>query len=90
MSGIGRGRGWLNMNKNTRPGPPDPIENTNCEFNPTTQPVPLAHTINPKFANIIAKISLYNENDDGILLNQKLKHIIEEFTKDCSNAADVK
>lgn len=92
MSGIGRGRGWLNINKNanTKPGIHSPVENTitNFDYSPTV----IATTppkLNPKHANIISKISLFNDNDDGILMNQKLKHIIEEFQKDCQTQKDV-
>lgn len=92
MSGIGRGRGWLNINKNanTKPGIPSPVENTITNFD--SSPTVISTTppkLNPKHANIISKISLFNDNDDGILMNQKLKHIVEEFQKDCQTQKDV-
>lgn len=93
-SGIGRGRGWLNINKNQKPGlPPDtmspkPDECHNYE-SPAVNALTTPPKVNPKYSPIFSKINLFNENDDGILLNQKLKSIIEEFNKVCQSPTEV-
>lgn len=42
-----------------------------------------------KYDAIEKIISALNDSDDGILLNQKIKFIIETIEKTCSNAEDI-
>lgn len=89
-SGVGRGRGWLNINKNqnTKPGSAasSSVSNTHYEYDNTAVTTGASNT---KYSNVITKIGYFDENDDGILLNQKLKNIIEELNSSCHSAADV-
>lgn len=85
-SGIGRGRGWLNLNKQQRPGGVP-------ESTTVTQEVSLNSTMNQlnitEYTKLINQINMLNENDDGILFNQKLKTIIEVWQESCKTDADV-
>lgn len=88
-SGIGRGRGWLNLNKQQRPGGvPESVSVTTV-----TQEVSLNTTMTQlnigEYAKLINQINMMNENDDGILFNQKLKAIIEVWKESCKTDADV-
>lgn len=97
-SGIGRGRGWLNINKNqnVRPGlapsPPAssaaPVSSYSDAGTGNTE-VGTGKKDNSKYSSLVSLVSMFDENDDGILLNQKLKHIIEEFNKICNCSTDV-
>lgn len=92
-SGVGRGRGWLNLvrnsldNSDVRPGgtPATPVQTSNMTNN-------VPETIQPnsaQYSKLITQISALDENDDGILLNQKLRFIIETWHDVCENEADV-
>lgn len=91
-SGIGRGRGWLNLYKQQqqqqRPGGvPESVTVTQ------PQEVSLNTTMNQlnisEYAKLINQINMMNENDDGIRFNQKLKAIIEVWKESCKTDADV-
>lgn len=93
-SGIGRGRGWLNLYKQQqqqqqqRPGGvPESVTVTQ------PQEVTLNTTMNQlnigEYAKLITQINMMNENDDGIRFNQKLKAIIEVWKESCKTDADV-
>lgn len=83
-SGVGRGRGWLNLNKQQRPGgTPESVEQ---EVVSST----LGQLNITEYSKLISQINMLNENDDGILLNQKLKAIIEVWEESCKTVADVK
>lgn len=86
-SGVGRGRGWLNLNKQQRPG------GTPESVNLTQQEPVLSSTMSQlnitEHAKLISQINLLNENDDGILLNQKLKAIVEVWKESCKSDSEV-
>ncbi|KAJ8927017.1 hypothetical protein NQ314_020580 [Rhamnusium bicolor] len=96
-SGVGRGRGWLNLNKNQNVSsvPPRPGS------------IPSPTTINPlspkltitddtqftdatnDFTDLISNIKQLNMNDDGIKFNQKLKYVLEIWNEKCQTTEDV-
>lgn len=84
-SGIGRGRGWLNLNKQRPGGTP--------ESTSVTQDMSLNSTMNQlnitEYTKLISQINMLNENDDGILFNQKLKAIMEVWQDSCKTDDDV-
>lgn len=87
MSGIGRGRGWLNMNKNTKPGMEELPESSKHDSGLT---VSAAGTkIDSKYSTMVSVICKFNESDDGILLNQKLRHFIEVAEVECADSKSV-
>ncbi|GJQ71462.1 hypothetical protein Trydic_g8750 [Trypoxylus dichotomus] len=94
-SGVGRGRGWLNINKNaaTKPGqissgslnsPPSEVQNN---FAPPTATNNGACP--EQYAKLISLINQLNNIDDGILINQKFKVIIDTWTQDCPTSNQV-
>lgn len=88
MSGIGRGRGWLSINRNKK-ARPNAVPDANRAFYEYK-----THTTNiefqEKYQNVVKKIDFYAENDDGIqYYNQNIKTIMEEFSSVCESAAEV-
>lgn len=82
-SGVGRGRGWLNLNKQQRPGgTPESVQHE--PSNSTMGQLNIA-----EYSKLISQINMLNENDDGILLNQKLKVIVEVWQESCKTDAEV-
>lgn len=95
-SGVGRGRGWLNINKNSSTLIPPGDTLVNVTKNRTMPIIPNNnnHTqILPpnvtKYSSLFNKINTLDENDDGILLNQKLKNIVEEWQVVCLSEFDI-
>lgn len=87
-SGTGRGRGWLNLNKNASTPRPGGIPNT--DFNDTLTKDLSATTLNcQQYPRLLSLIEQLDANDDGILLNQKLKNIIQNWTQECNSGAEV-
>lgn len=87
MSGIGRGRGWLNINKNTKPGMEDPPESSKHDLRLTD--CSAATQIDSKYSTMVSIIREFNEGDDGILLNQKLIHFIDVVNDECEDSKSV-
>ncbi|KAF7268433.1 hypothetical protein GWI33_018442 [Rhynchophorus ferrugineus] len=94
-SGVGRGRGWLNLgNHNTKniPGIDEvpthlsskqissPVDKSNDSFNSDAS---------EDFSSLINTIKQLSVCDDGILFNQKIKYIVEKWSTECENAAEV-
>lgn len=106
-SGVGRGRGWLNLNKsNTNPpGMPPPhsaattgtATNVSYESNSnaatdtssTTCDVKYSNALPQQYAELISLLNQLNANDDGILINQKFKCIIQTWSNTCSTSNEV-
>lgn len=79
-SGVGRGRGWLNLNKNSSNLPRPGDTTLNITANRITPAVPVSNnhakisqTNITKYSPLLSQINTLSDNDDGILLNQKLK-----------------
>jgi len=93
-SGAGRGRGWLNLNKNpaARPGGvPSATTNSNNYIDSLSQDFYTA-TMNvqvPQYPRLVALLEQLDPNDDGILLNQKLKNILQNWKNKCNSGAEV-
>lgn len=93
-SGTGRGRGWLNLNKNAGAPKPGGLPN-GISTNNTFSESKLVHdqssaTIgNSQYQSLVCLLEQLDLNDDGILLNQKLKHIIESWGIECNSDTDV-
>ncbi|KAI4467102.1 eif4g domain protein [Holotrichia oblita] len=94
-SGVGRGRGWLNLNKNTmtKPGqtPSGSLnsptaELQNCFISPT---LPNNGACPQQYAKLISLINQLSNIDDGILINQKFKVIIDTWSQDCPTSNQV-
>lgn len=85
-SGIGRGRGWLNLNKQQRPGGTPENATVSHDLSANTTMSQLNIT---EYAKLINQINMLNENDDGILFNQKLKAIMKVWQESCKTEADV-
>ncbi|KAK9679788.1 hypothetical protein QE152_g39716 [Popillia japonica] len=94
-SGVGRGRGWLNLNKNTvtKPGqvPSGSLnsptaELQNCFISPS---LPNNGACPQQYAKLISLINQLSNIDDGILINQKFKVIIDTWTHDCPTSNQV-
>lgn len=86
MSGVGRGRGWLNLNKQPRPGGVPESMSLQQEQSVVST---LGQLNISEYSKLINQINMLNENDDGILLNQKLKNILEVWRESCKTSADV-
>lgn len=94
--GVGRGRGWLNLkqsqnNPNTAAvgnlaSPPLSVVNqTNLNTNEENQFVDPPES----GCDLANKIKQLNINDDGILFNQKIKYIVENWKNDCRSSEEV-
>lgn len=86
--GIGRGRGWLNLKSQNN------ASNTNRVGN--NVPVSCQDSCENEFTDakndyndIINKVKQLNMNDDGILFNQKVKYILENWNEDCQTPEQV-
>ncbi|XP_025836599.1 uncharacterized protein LOC108744470 isoform X2 [Agrilus planipennis] len=80
-SGVGRGRGWLNLNKRSNPIRPGPIPSSNENQN--------AEKASLGKDKVLSTLEALDVKDDGILLNQKLKYILECFEQECKTANEV-
>lgn len=94
-SGVGRGRGWLNLKMQGTKSPGGETQNSPPIINDSHSPN-LHSPDNRKFedasddfSSLINKIKQLNLQDDGIKFNQKIKYIVEGWTQDCLNGADV-
>ncbi|KYB26290.1 hypothetical protein TcasGA2_TC009812 [Tribolium castaneum] len=78
--GAGRGRGWLNLGSNAEPpkpmGLPPPV-------------VPSPVEVSPEYKELVDRVKELNVNDDGILLNQKVKHIQSFWQNECHTQEEV-
>lgn len=94
--GVGRGRGWLNL-KQSQNNP-----NTAAVGNLASPPLSVVNQTNVntneenKFiatpedgCDLVNKIKQLNVNDDGILFNQKIKYILENWKNDCRSGEEV-
>lgn len=90
-SGVGRGRGWLNLKQSQNvPNPTavstltsPPINQANVKEE--TQFVDIPNDNN----DLVNKIKQLNLSDDGILFNQKIKYIVENWKNDCRTNEEV-
>ncbi|KAK4884171.1 hypothetical protein RN001_000442 [Aquatica leii] len=92
-SGSGRGRGWMKLNNKTeheRPGgtPSNNLVNSVTKLNIDQNEYKKNCDI-PQFAKLINIFEQIDAKDDGILLNQKLKHLIKVWREDCKSATDI-
>ncbi|CAH0550645.1 unnamed protein product [Brassicogethes aeneus] len=85
----GRGRGWLNVYKSNsapiQPGiVPEPVINN-------AKPVDNTKFVDAReeYMDLANKVKKLNVNDDGILFNQKIKYILENWKECCSNGEEV-
>lgn len=98
-SGVGRGRGWLNLKQNQNSTAPAAVGNLTS---PTVTSVNLTNTniTNTKEQNkfedfpdndtaVVNRIKQLDLNDDGILFNQKIKYIVENWKTDCQTSEEV-
>lgn len=89
-SGIGRGRGWLNLNKQQRPGGVPETTTITQDTPVNSAPVTTMNHLNiSEYGKLINQINMLNPNDDGIKFNQKLKAILEVWKESCKTDADV-
>lgn len=95
-SGVGRGRGWLNINKNSTNLPRPGDTAVSITTNRITSAVPVNNYQTKmiqlnigKYSPLLNQINTLSDNDDGILLNQKLKKILEVWQELCLSEADV-
>ncbi|KAJ8947835.1 hypothetical protein NQ318_009980 [Aromia moschata] len=96
-SGIGRGRGWLNLKKNPTvnvPLCPQSMPLNSSSINPlspklsSTDEVQFVDSSN-EFTDLINKVKQLNVNDDGIKFNQKIKYIVENWKQNCETSEAV-
>lgn len=94
-SGVGRGRGWLNLNKNQNAAviPPRPGSSP-TSVNPLSPNLALIDDAqfadkSNEFIDLINIVKQLNLNDDGIKFNQKKKHILETWKESCQAGDDV-
>lgn len=95
-SGAGRGRGWLNLNKNSSSLPRPGDAPVNVTTNRTTSTVPVNNNHEKialpnvtKYLPLISQINMLHSKDDGIMLNRKLKKILEVWQEVCLTEKDV-
>lgn len=94
-SGVGRGRGWLNINKSPIPEQRPGIRNvtaTHSAHNAVGRSIHFADASQlevERLSELFAQINTLDESDDGILFNQKLKNIIQTWHEVCTSEADV-
>ncbi|KAJ8925440.1 hypothetical protein NQ315_009273 [Exocentrus adspersus] len=92
-SGVGRGRGWLNLSKNPNPAaePPRPGSIPSpTSVNPNSPSlIDESHFADKsnEFIDLINIVKQLNINDDGIKFNQKKKYIVESW-KDCCQTGE--
>lgn len=85
-SGVGRGRGWLNLNKQQRPGgTPESVAVMQQE----TLSSSMGQLNMSEYSKLIGQINKLSDNDDGIKLNQKLKAILQVWQESCKTDAEV-
>lgn len=94
-SGVGRGRGWLNLNKNQNAAvvPPRPGSSP-TSINPLSPNLALIDDAqfvdkSNEFTDLINIVKQLNLNDDGIKFNQKKKHLLESWKESCQTGDDV-
>ncbi|XP_018579984.1 uncharacterized protein LOC108917725 [Anoplophora glabripennis] len=94
-SGVGRGRGWLNLSKsqNVTVVPPRPGSSP-TSINPLSPNLALIDDAqfadkSNEFTDLISIVKQLNLNDDGIKFNQKKKHILESWKESCQTSEDV-
>lgn len=91
-SGVGRGRGWLNINKNAQN--PGCVSSSQTLQNPNEVPSPSTYTAHQPntqpYGSLISIINQLNDNDDGILLNQKLQTVVQTWMQECKTGLEVK
>ncbi|XP_060536163.1 uncharacterized protein LOC132708071 [Cylas formicarius] len=85
-SGVGRGRGWLNLKSQNVPGAPGSGTSPNSSPSPTDQHFSNAVS---DFSILLGKIKQLNLADDGIKFNQKIKYILDGWFEECQTASDV-
>nr|CAH7714674.1 unnamed protein product [Callosobruchus chinensis] len=90
--GVGRGRGWLNLNKNqgqNASNTPPRVGNATAgqDFTPAEE----SRYIDApsSYNDLISKIQQLNTKDDGILFNQKIRYVLENWKQDCQNSEQV-
>ncbi|XP_028131801.1 CBP80/20-dependent translation initiation factor-like isoform X1 [Diabrotica virgifera virgifera] len=89
MSKGGRGRGWLNINKNqNNPVPPGNIVTVAKPNIPSVADESL-FTDASEYKEIINRVKELNISDDGIKFNQKLRYILENWKQDCKSSEEV-
>lgn len=83
-SGVGRGRGWLKLQKNqqnvspnTVPLPPESLKDES-EFSDVSE-----------YKDLISRVKELDVTDDGIKFNQKIRYILENWKQDCQTSEEV-
>ncbi|XP_050292691.1 uncharacterized protein LOC126733423 isoform X2 [Anthonomus grandis grandis] len=95
--GIGRGRGWLNLKAQNQTINAPGSENAQSPPALNNLPPPKVNSnvidtfsdAQNDYSSLVSKIKHLDINDDGIMFNQKIKHIIESWYQDCQNAPEV-
>ncbi|CAG9864054.1 unnamed protein product [Phyllotreta striolata] len=86
-SGVGRGRGWMNLQKNQQQHVL-PI-NIHANETPKISLKDVTEFIDIENDELTKRIKELNINDDGIKFNQKIKFILEKWKQDCQTGEDV-
>ncbi|KAK9880513.1 hypothetical protein WA026_011752 [Henosepilachna vigintioctopunctata] len=84
-AGAGRGRGWMKLEKNTEPCRPGDefkkLESSSSHF---------AVPKKKSYDDLVKQFECLNSDDDGILLNEKLKHIRSVFMNACETEEEIR
>lgn len=91
-SGKGRGRGWLNLKQSQNT--PNPTIVGNLTSPPASQTNTVKEEtqfsdIEKNTTDLVNKIRQLNLGDDGILFNQKIKYIVENWKNECHTSDEV-
>nr|CAI5864773.1 unnamed protein product [Callosobruchus analis] len=90
--GVGRGRGWLNLNRNqgqNASNTPPRVGNATAGQDFTSAEESRYIDAPSSYNDLISKIQQLNTKDDGILFNQKIRYVLENWKQDCQNSEQV-
>ncbi|CAH2007181.1 unnamed protein product [Acanthoscelides obtectus] len=88
-SGVGRGRGWLNLNKTQSQNAVPKVGAATAGQDLTAAEESRYIDASSSYNDLINKIQQLNIKDDGILFNQKIKYVLENWKQDCQNSEQV-
>lgn len=105
ISGVGRGRGWLNIKKNPNlrngrkpgigyvagvtPSPSSILSTADSQINISSPTYSNTGSSPLKYPMLISAIEQLNTDDDGIRINQKFKIIKDTWTACCPTSTEV-
>ncbi|XP_030765691.1 uncharacterized protein LOC115889761 [Sitophilus oryzae] len=92
--GVGRGRGWLNLNTPNKYTPgidemPSPSASKHLNTNEIDDENKYYTDVPQDFSDLINAVKVISLEDDGIKFNQKMKYITEIWVEKCRNSDDV-